>query len=65
VLKASLDRFSRSICLGLRVSELCGLNLEDTDLERGNTWIKGKGRRERELVPRYCQVEAAAGRVGR
>jgi integrase len=38
-------------CLGLRVSELCGLNLEDTDLGRGNTWIKGKGRRERELVP--------------
>jgi len=38
-------------CLGLRVSELCGLNLEDTDLARGNTWITGKGRRERELVP--------------
>ena len=28
------------VCLGLRVSELCGLNLEDTDLDRGNTWIK-------------------------
>src|ERR1700704_5347572 len=39
-------------CLGLRVSELCGLNLQDTDLETGkNTWIKGKARRERELVP--------------
>jgi integrase/recombinase XerC len=38
-------------CLGLRVSELCGLNLEDTDLESGSTWVKGKGRRERELVP--------------
>jgi integrase/recombinase XerC len=38
-------------CLGLRVSELCGLNLQDTDLERGSTWILGKGRRERELVP--------------
>ena len=38
-------------CLGLRVSELCSLNLEDTDLERGNTWIKAKGRRDRELVP--------------
>lgn len=38
-------------CLGLRVSELCSLMLEDTDLERGNTWIKAKGRRERELVP--------------
>jgi site-specific recombinase XerC len=33
------------------VSELCGLNLQDTDLERGSTWILGKGRRERELVP--------------
>lgn len=38
-------------CLGLRVSELCGLNLQDTDLVKGSTWIKGKGRRERELVP--------------
>ena len=25
--------------LGLRVSEMCGLNLEDTDLARGNAWI--------------------------
>jgi integrase/recombinase XerC len=38
-------------CLGLRVSELCGLNLQDTDLEHGSTWILGKGQRERELVP--------------
>jgi integrase len=38
-------------CLGLRVSELCGLNLEETDLARGTTWIRGKGRREKELVP--------------
>jgi integrase/recombinase XerC len=38
-------------CLGLRVSELCGLTLEETDLARATTWIKGKGRRERELVP--------------
>ena len=38
-------------CLGLRVSELCGLNLEETDLARGTVWIRGKGRRERELVP--------------
>jgi len=37
--------------IGLRVSELCGLNLETTDLARGTTWIKGKGRREKELVP--------------
>jgi integrase/recombinase XerC len=38
-------------CLGLRVSELCGLMLQDTNLDRGCTWIKGKGRKERELVP--------------
>ena len=38
-------------CIGLRVSELCGLNLQETDLQVGNTWIKGKGRREKEIVP--------------
>jgi len=38
-------------CLGLRVSELCGLNLQETDLTRGTTWIMGKGKREKELVP--------------
>jgi integrase/recombinase XerC len=38
-------------CLGLRVSELCGLTREETDLERGTTWISGKGRREKEIVP--------------
>lgn len=38
-------------CLGLRVSELCGLTLQETDLDRGVIWIKGKGRREKELVP--------------
>ena len=39
------------VTLGLRVSELVGLDLERTDLNRGTTWIKGKGRRDRELVP--------------
>lgn len=38
-------------CLGLRVSELCGLRIEETDLSRATTWVRGKGRRERELVP--------------
>lgn len=38
-------------CLGLRVSELCRLQLEETDLARGTAWIRGKGRREKELVP--------------
>jgi len=49
-------------CLGLRVSELCGLRLEDTDLTRGNTWILGKGRRERELVPLPAAAVAAIRR---
>jgi integrase len=38
-------------CLGLRVSELCALTWGETDLDRGTTWITGKGRREKELVP--------------
>jgi integrase len=37
--------------LGLRVSELCALRIEEVDLNRGTVWIRGKGRRERELVP--------------
>jgi integrase/recombinase XerC len=49
-------------CLGLRVSELCGLNLEDTDLARGTAWIRGKGRRERELVPLPAPVVEALRR---
>jgi integrase/recombinase XerC len=49
-------------CLGLRVSELCGLNLEETDLTRGSTWIKGKGRNERELVPLPAVVVTAIRR---
>lgn len=38
-------------CMGLRVSELCGLTLQDTNLEAGSTWILGKGRKEKEIVP--------------
>jgi len=49
-------------CLGLRVSELCGLNLEETDLVRGTAWIRGKGRRERELVPLPAAVVTALRR---
>jgi integrase/recombinase XerC len=48
--------------LGLRVSELCGLNLETTDLNRGTTWIKGKGRREKEFVPLPAPVVDALSR---
>ena len=57
-------------CLGLRVSELCGLTLEETDLNRGSTWILGKGRKEKELVPlpaavveAICRYMAYRGRV--
>jgi integrase/recombinase XerC len=46
-------------CLGLRVSELCGLTLQETDLARGTTWIKGKGRREKELLPLPAPVVEA------
>ncbi len=49
-------------CLGLRVSELCGLNLEETDLARATAWITGKGRREKELVPLPAVVVAALRR---
>jgi integrase/recombinase XerC len=49
-------------CLGLRVSELCGLNLEETDLSRGTAWIRGKGRRERELMPLPAVVVEALRR---
>jgi integrase/recombinase XerC len=50
------------VCVGLRVSELCGLNLEDLDLARGTVWIKGKGRREKELIPLPRLVTDAIGR---
>jgi integrase/recombinase XerC len=48
--------------LGLRVSELAGLTMQDTDLEGGSAWILGKGRRERELVPLPPSVVAAIRR---
>lgn len=51
-------------CLALRVSELCGLNFEDNNLDSGTTWILGKGRRERELVPLPSAVIAAIRRYG-
>jgi integrase/recombinase XerC len=49
-------------CLGLRVSELCGLTMEDTDLTSGTTWIRGKGRREREMVPVPAELADAIRR---
>jgi len=52
-------------CLGLRVSELCGLTFEETNLETGTTWILGKGRREREMVPVPVNVRDALRRYFR
>ena len=49
-------------CLGLRVSELCGLTWQETDLARGTTWIKGKGRNEKEHVPLPAPVVEALRR---
>jgi integrase len=51
-------------CCGLRVSELCGLNWHDTDWQQGATWIKGKGRHDRELVPLPAMVVTAMQRYG-
>lgn len=49
-------------CMGLRVSELCSLSIQDTNLETGTTWIMGKGRREREIVPMPATVVEAVTR---
>ena len=53
---------STLFCCGLRVSELCGLNLEETDLARGTALIKGKGRREKERIPLPAAVVTALRR---
>ena len=49
-------------CMGLRVSELCGLTRQETILDAGSTWILGKGRREREIVPMPALVVDAIRR---
>jgi integrase/recombinase XerC len=49
-------------CLGLRVAELCTLDLRDIDLTARTAWILGKGRREKELVPLPAPVVAAIRR---
>jgi len=43
---------------GLRVSELCGLNKKDIDINKGTLFILGKGNKER-IVP-VCAPEAKA-----
>ncbi|MEN2994283.1 MAG: tyrosine recombinase XerC [Thermodesulfovibrio sp.] len=45
--RAILEVFYSS---GIRVSELCGLNIEDLDLREGLIKVKGKGKKER-IVP--------------
>lgn len=42
---------------GLRVSEVCGLTLEDIDLQRGLVRVFGKGSKER-LVPLHAEAQA-------
>ena len=46
---------------GLRVAELCGLDLGDLDLARGELRVMGKGSRER-VVPLPSAARAALGR---
>ena len=41
------------LLLGLRISGLCGLMLDETDLAHGTTWIKGNGRREKERLAHW------------
>lgn len=43
---------------GLRVSELCGLDLDDLDLDRGRVRVLGKGSREREVPVGEAAVDA-------
>jgi tyrosine recombinase XerC len=45
---------------GLRVAELCGLNVDDVDLDRGRVRVMGKGGREREAP--FGEVAADAVR---
>ena len=41
--------FSVMARLGLRISEVCSLRLSDLNLETGRLFVRGKGKREREL----------------
>ena len=49
-------------CMGLRVNELCALARQQTNLEARTTWILGKGRREKEIVPMPAAVVDAISR---
>ncbi|MCI1017961.1 tyrosine recombinase XerC [Microbacterium sp. C5A9] len=45
---------------GIRVSELCGLDVDDVDLDRGTARVLGKGAKER-VVPFGAPARAAIG----
>lgn len=45
---------------GLRVSELCALDVDDLDLKRGAVRVMGKGQKERITPLTQCAVEALA-----
>jgi site-specific recombinase XerD len=49
---------------GLRVSELCGLDIEDVDLGHQRVRVLGKGGRQREVPFGDAAAEALAGYVG-
>ncbi len=58
---------------GVRVSELCDLNLEDTDLVAGVIHVRGKGKKERispvgptavESIQRYLRIRQASPKSG-
>lgn len=68
--RAMLELFYSS---GLRVSELCGLDLTDIDLENGVVLVRGKGKKERlaplggaaiEAIRAWLSVRAQVARDG-
>jgi integrase/recombinase XerC len=60
--RRATPRLSPRSSVWLRVSELCGLTLLETDLASGTTWILGKGRKAKELVPLPATVVTAIRR---
>jgi len=50
---------------GLRVAELCGLDVADLDLRRGRLRVMGKGAREREVPIGEVAVDVMRSYVGR
>jgi integrase len=48
-------------CLGLRVSELCGLNLQDSDLARGSTGSRARDAGSANCVTSLAQMPVQMG----